>query len=318
MIPAALQTAIASVPPGAWAVGVSGGADSVALLRLLAGRSDLRLVVVHLDHQTRQGASGDDARFVAALGQQLKVDCVQQQRSEIEPLLTTIPRNLSARYRACRLMLYQQVVDQHQLAGVLLAHHADDQAQTVLHQLLRGSGAGNLGGMSPDGRVGRLRIVRPLLGVDRQKLRGYLADIGQVWCEDVSNRDDHYARNRHRQLLDQFPQVNCAVLELAESMRALQQWIQAQSPQLPQQISLAQLADWPRVVQIQALRRWLIAAGTPPAAVERPVLARLWMMAHDAAAPAQQDFPGPVRVRRRQGVLLVEKGMQNVRSSKSF
>src|SRR4051812_40231332 len=79
-----LQTAAQSVPAGRWAVGVSGGADSVALLLLLVARSDLMLHVVHLDHETRAGASTEDARFVAQLAAQLGLPCTLAARSDVE------------------------------------------------------------------------------------------------------------------------------------------------------------------------------------------------------------------------------------------
>src|SRR5581483_12515163 len=101
-----LLSAIAAVPPGAWAVGVSGGADSVALLLLLAGRGDLALHVVHLNHETRGPESDGDERFVRDLAGRLNLPCVAARRSEVEPALDDLAANPSARYRAARMALF--------------------------------------------------------------------------------------------------------------------------------------------------------------------------------------------------------------------
>src|SRR5688500_1479814 len=159
----ALTAAIATVPPGRWAVGVSGGPDSVALLDLLRTRDDLALHVVHLDHQLRGDASAADAHFVADLAHRWNLPCTIARRDEIEPALADLPANPSARYRRLRLALFANVARAHGLSGVILAHHADDQAETVLQRLLRPSGPMGLAGMSATAHVGSLRIVRPLL-----------------------------------------------------------------------------------------------------------------------------------------------------------
>src|SRR5437867_3094753 len=110
MIEPALQSAVAQVPGGGWAVGVSGGADSVALLALLRQRADLRLHIVHLDHETRDGGSADDARFVAELAAQWSLPCVIARRGEIEAQLPRLPANRAARFRAARMALFLREV----------------------------------------------------------------------------------------------------------------------------------------------------------------------------------------------------------------
>jgi tRNA(Ile)-lysidine synthase len=146
-------------------VGVSGGGDSVALLELLAGqrRGDLELIVAHLDHETRAGASAADAQFVEELAQQRSLRCIVARRADIEKDIGEVPANRSARYRAARLACFRRVITEEKLDGVVLAHHADDQAETVVQRLLRGSGPAGLTGMRADSVVSGVRIVRPLL-----------------------------------------------------------------------------------------------------------------------------------------------------------
>src|SRR6476620_3797342 len=106
-VPSSLAEVIARVPSGAWAVGVSGGADSVALLSLLRTRTDLALHVAHLDHETRGPDSTGDAHFVAQLAERWGLPCTIARRSELEPAMTDLPENPSARYRAVRLELFK-------------------------------------------------------------------------------------------------------------------------------------------------------------------------------------------------------------------
>src|SRR5688572_17488726 len=114
-----LSDAVGAVAPGAWAVGVSGGADSVALLALLhdrlVRRGDLRLHVVHLNHQTRGESSDADARLVRDLAERRGLPCTVALRSDVEPGITKPPSNPSARYRAARLALFRRVVADHGL-----------------------------------------------------------------------------------------------------------------------------------------------------------------------------------------------------------
>ncbi|HWE93508.1 MAG TPA: tRNA lysidine(34) synthetase TilS [Tepidisphaeraceae bacterium] len=303
---AALFSAIDSVPAGAWAVGVSGGADSVALLALLRTRGDLRLHVVHLDHQTRGEASAADAQFVRQLAQEWGIECTVALRSEIESEMSELPANLSARFRAVRLALFRKVVARQNAAGVILAHHADDQAETILHRLLRGSGPMGLVAMEPDADVGGLRILRPLLTVQRVAVRKHLDEIGQNWHEDASNSSDKYLRNRLRRMLADSPDLTPELLHLGDACRALRDWARAAAPALPDAFRVEQLAAAPPLLAAEAARRWLTARGVAPDEIAPDVAGRLVTMSADAASPVRAHFPGKVLVRRRRGMISSE------------
>lgn len=297
------QSAIATIPPAPWAVGVSGGADSVALLRLLRERAELRLHAVHLDHQLRGAHSDDDARFVAELAASLSLPSTIARREDIEAHMPDLPANPSARYRALRLELFRRVVREQHLSGVILAHHADDQAETILHRLLRGSGPAGLRGMSADTVVSGLRILRPLLCVRRDALREHLRRIGQRWREDASNTSPKYARNRLRQFLAARPELLGPLLELGRSAGALRQWATSASPVLPESFAARELADLPSILADAAARNWLTRAGCPRDLITPETVEQLRTMAGDAATPPRQDFPGHVTIRRRAGRL---------------
>jgi tRNA(Ile)-lysidine synthetase-like protein len=296
-----IHSAIESFAAGAYAVGVSSGADSVALLSLLRDRPDLQLHVAHLDHESRGPESAADARFVEAMCAQWNLPCEIARRSEIERGMPRLPKNASARFRAARFELFRRVVRAHGLEGVILAHHADDQAETVLHRLVRASGYAGLTGMSPRVRIGGLLVLRPMLSVRRDALRAGLRERNQPWREDTSNLSPKYLRNRLRAVLGQHSDLTPALLDMSVACRALRDWTRRAAPSLAATFAVASLADLPLVLARESARQWLSEVGVPPDQVDSAAIERLIEMAADAASPARQHFPGNVEVRRRSG-----------------
>ena len=177
-------------------VAVSGGADSVALLRLLVevNRSDYwgwKLVVGHVDHGLRGAASRQDAKFVAALAKQLGLPCV------VRHLVLRAGSSEDAA-RQKRLQALAAICRAKDCAGVVMAHHADDQAETVLMRIFRGTGIEGLAAMAPRAPIAGMTVYRPLLHVRRAALRDFLQEHGQAWREDATNATDQYLRNRLR------------------------------------------------------------------------------------------------------------------------
>lgn len=182
------------------AVAVSGGADSVALLRTLveaAPEIGLVLSVAHMHHGIRGAEADTDAEFVARLAAELglmfhrkDVDAVTEAREQRETLEEGARR---LRYGWFRELLEVGVVD-----AVATAHTLDDQAETVLHRLLRGAWTEGLSGIYPVLKERRGEIVRPFLGVRREEIERWLSHIGQSWREDATNADMSYTRNRLR------------------------------------------------------------------------------------------------------------------------
>lgn len=301
----ALEKMIAIVPAGAWAVGVSGGADSVALLTLLCDRTDLQLTVVHLDHETRGQASTGDATFVSALATARGLPAVIARRSEIVRLLTDPPVNASSLYRACRYHLFREVVRQRGLQGVILAHHADDQAETILQRLLRRSPYSGLIGMAAGGELSGLTVLRPLLGARRAALRQVLIARSQPHREDASNASDEYLRNRLRKVLADRDDLTPALLEVGQACASLRDWVQQAAPVLPVEgFAVSQLAALPTLLARESARRWLLDQGSSAAGLSTEVLDRMIAMATDAATPARVQFPGGVTLHRRRGMVM--------------
>lgn len=300
-----LARAIDSAPGGAWAVGVSGGADSVALLSLLRTRADLSLHVVHVNHETRGDESEEDARFVTELARQWDLPHTVARLSDLAPPWPT-EHNPSARYRAARFELFRQVVIRHRLQGMLLAHHRDDQAETIFLRLLRGVGPAGLTGMSRCGRILGIRIFRPFLDVPRQVLCEYLVATGQAWREDASNLAPTYLRNRVRPLLARRPELKNELVALGTACRVWHDWLRDAAPILSESFRVEQLHDLPRPVARVALRRWLVSHGSDPDSLTPSAVERLLAMATDVATPTRQHFPSGLLVRRRGGILSVQ------------
>lgn len=298
---ASLQAAIDTVPPGRWAVGVSGGADSIALLHLLGARSDLHLVVAHLNHQTRGIESDDDVEFVQALCERMNVACKMARRDELEALLNKLPANSSARFRTLRFQWFKRVVESSDLRGVMLAHHADDQAETVLQRLLRGAGYSSLAGIAPRATVHGVHVLRPLLAVRRAMLRTYLAQANQRWREDASNTSGKYLRNRLRAALNDRDDLTDVLLSLARACSNLKQWVQRVSPTLRDEFSVRQIDELPAILARHAASEWLRDRDVPAGLIDRAVVDRLRTMCADAATAARQQFPGGVFIVRRAG-----------------
>ena len=184
-------------------VAVSGGADSLALLYgLHALRSQLscKLHVVHLNHCLRPDADAD-AEFVQQHAARLELPCTIQ-RAEVPRLVKQWKLSVEAAGRRARYQFYESVCPEVSATKVALGHHQDDIAETVLMNLIRGSGATGLKGISP---VRNMKFIRPLAGFTRQNIEAFLTSIGIVPRHDATNTDTYYLRNRIRREL--IPQL---------------------------------------------------------------------------------------------------------------
>ncbi len=182
-------------------VGCSGGADSVALLRLLhaINQSDYwhwKLIVGHVNHQLRGIESLRDESFVRNLAKSLGLPFRAKKLDLVRPAARRIVSENTARDGRYKALL--AIAAAGRCDALLLAHHADDQAETILMRLLRGAGVTGLAGMNEKERRGDIELVRPLLPWPGLELKKWLIEINQPWREDLSNQDTHYLRNRIR------------------------------------------------------------------------------------------------------------------------
>ena len=205
----------AALPQGRVLAAVSGGADSMALLRLLAEHLPPgRLAVAHVNHRTRGRASDSDEAFVRREAGKLGLPFLCRR-------LRKIPSPSEAALRDERYAALSKMAKQAKTSRIALAHTADDQAETVLLRIVRGTGTAGLAGIPSERAMGLLRIVRPLLSIGREDLVEYLRRHSVPFRTDRSNRDLRYARNRIRlkvlpELRKLNPRAREAILRLSE------------------------------------------------------------------------------------------------------
>lgn len=213
------------------AVAVSGGADSVALLLLfLELREPLGIVlsVAHFNHQLRGRASDGDEKFVAALASRHGLSFFVW-RDDIASKAARERANLEDAARRARYSFFESLARENHLDKVAVAHTADDQAETVLSHILRGTGLAGLGGIHPEAGI----VFRPLLTFRRSELRAYLRARRQAWREDATNRDTSRlrARIRHKLLPVLEKRFQSAVVEhlsqLADLARDEDAWLES-------------------------------------------------------------------------------------------
>jgi len=192
-------------PPEAWhdvtvLAAVSGGADSVALLRALHAvriPGVGRLVVAHFNHALRDEAAGDEA-FVRQLAVGLGLECVVG-RAERPPGDARPVSGIEEAARRARYDFLRAAATDLGARYVATAHTADDQAETVLHRIVRGTGIAGLAGMRRARPLSEgVTLIRPLLSVRRAELTAYLRDLGQSFREDATNSERRFTRNRLR------------------------------------------------------------------------------------------------------------------------
>jgi tRNA(Ile)-lysidine synthase len=257
------------------AVAVSGGADSVALLRaLLELNSELGIVlsVAHFNHTLRGDESEADHEFVKNLARAHSLE-LHDARGDVALLAKQESLSTEASARAARYEFFWSLIEHGRVDKIATAHTLDDQAETVLLRLIRGTGTRGLGGIQPQltgplaRQTSRGAIIRPLLHIRRQTVEGYLTELGQPWREDSSNRDLHHTRNRVRQRLipllekDFNPEITERLADFAEIAQAEEAfWDQELRRHLtPNPLQRNALLQLPL-----ALQRRLVRAVTPP------------------------------------------------------
>ncbi len=304
---------------------VSGGADSVALLRgicLISLELQLAPQVVHVNHRLRGAESDADADWVRELCHSWNVPCVVL-TADVAKCSAERGVGIEEAARDARYELLTSAAEQIGSPVVLLAHTADDQAETVLHHVLRGTGLAGLSGMPSSRKLSdRVRLVRPLLDVDRTEIERFLQSLGQDFRTDSSNLDTALTRNflRHEllPLLEQRinPQVREQLLRLAQQAFEWRETLEVQATRL---LDTARLDDSAACIRLR-----VEAFRDQPRHLVREAFSRLWVehnwprqamtFAHweSLAALAQSgeatqlNLPGRVTCTRRGGLIAVQ------------
>jgi len=279
------------------AVGLSGGADSVALLRALAACSrELGLVVhaAHLHHGLRGAEADADRDFCRELAQALGVPFHESRvdtaaEAQPNPATGKAAETIEEAARRLRYTWFRELMVSGVVEAVATAHTRDDQAETVLAKFLRGAWTEGLSGIHPVVRFPEGRILRPLLATGRTEIEAYLRALGQDWREDSSNRHLTFTRNRIRHqllpLLEEWnPRLREHLAQMAELARDEEAWWEAEVARIAAQIVLpgrpvrgggraaseglaievARLAELPVALQRRLLRHAAERLGAAP------------------------------------------------------
>jgi tRNA(Ile)-lysidine synthase len=299
-------------------VGVSGGIDSTSLLHALIRQGFRKITVLHLNHGLRGAASTADAAFVKRLACRLDLPFLTA-RADVAALARDRKLSIETAARQARYSFFAQAARQTRCRTLLLAHHADDQAETFLFNLLRG-GASGLGGMRPrtlraiDGV--KLEILRPWLPLWRSEIEAYAAREKIRYRDDASNTSLHHTRNRLRSrvlpmLAKEFGRdIRQSLWRAAEVLSAQQEWLN-QSIQSTQSLSLngkelpiPALRALPEALQRHAIHQWLRHHRIPQ--ISFALVESIRALLPPGAPKAKINLPAGKFARRRAGLLFID------------
>lgn len=290
-------------PRRKYLVGVSGGADSMALLFALRETGFRHLVVCHFDHGLRPEQAGEEEEMVTKAARGLPLELgfadtrAHAQRNKL---------SIEAAARDLRFRFFQSCAASARCHRLILAHHADDQLETILLNLFRGTGLAGLAGMAHVSTMGRLDIHRPLLAVTRSAIETYVRNRGVRFSEDPSNTDEIHSRNKLRHSV--MPVLRrcfgdlTPVLRMAEIAAAENAWLEELTPCVGMTLAVRELAAQPLAARRRMVRAWLRNHRVPEVGfteVER-VLTLLDI------ATAKVNLPKGLHARRRSGVIFLE------------
>jgi tRNA(Ile)-lysidine synthase len=311
-------------------VAVSGGPDSVALLHLLHGLNQqegwsLQLHVAHLNHRLRGADADADAAFVEALARRLGWPCTVA-AEDIAALAKERGESVEQAGRECRFELFERVCLMAGARTVALAHHADDNVETVLHRIFRGTGMRGLGGIRSSRAIrpgSDIRILRPLLPFRRAQIEAYLRKRGLESRVDASNHSPEFTRNRIRSMIlpllrEKFnPHVDEALLRLAEQARGADAYLNETSERVFESLVVAHdsaqltlqadlLTRKPRVMRTQVIRHALLRLGMGEQELTYGHLEAIVNLAAGREGNKTLNLPGGFRVSRRYARLVFE------------
>jgi len=295
-------------------VGVSGGADSVALLAVLHRLRPLyglSLTVAHFNHKTRPGESDRDEAFVRNLCRSLAIELICGSHREESRTRGLSPEDFLRRKRYGFLDRARRKSG----AGlVALGHHQSDQAETVLMNIIRGTGLSGLSGIPP---VRDTRFIRPLIDCTRREILEYLSAEGLYFVDDSTNTDERFLRNRVRisllpELEERFnPNIREALCRLADVVREENDYITRQAkvhvarwkddgtPERPFEFPIAEFQDLHPALQRRVILEMARIASAADSAVGFDHVQAVLDLADRAKPGGSLNLPGGLLVRRR-------------------
>lgn len=260
-------------------IAVSGGADSIALLRLLLeiqSEWQLHLEIAHMNHRLRGDDADRDAEFVRKLAWQYQLQS-HLKNCDINKIAESAGQSIEAVGRVERYRYFQKVARARQLHKIATAHHANDQAESILFNLLRGTGYLGLAGIAYQ----RDNVIRPLLDIKKEEILSYLHEIKQDFCHDDTNENSDHTRNRIRHHLlpilaaEYNPNIRQTLTNLAHLFRLYADFLNSEiepllgkclHQQSPGEINLdlSNFFNYPELIQLELIRAAISRIRTNP------------------------------------------------------
>ncbi len=309
-------------------VGVSGGPDSMALLHMLLALNqtmdwELKLHAAHLNHGLRADEGEKDAAFVQAAADSLSLPCTIDTR-DIAAISKSQGVGIEEAGRIERYAFAERVCLKIGAKTVALGHHADDNAETILHRIIRGTGLRGLAGipvcrpLTPESEI---RIVRPLLRMSRQTLVNYLADQGIAYREDRTNERNEPTRNRIRNVVlpllesDVNPQVRDALARLGEQAQWMEEYLRDTVQRTLNTLLISRtdqtlslnvdgLARKSRVIQTEIVRAAYRSFGLGEQSLAFSHLTAALDLISDSSSGKRLQLPGGMVVEKRYHLLI--------------
>jgi tRNA(Ile)-lysidine synthase len=295
-------------------VGVSGGLDSRVLLDLLLRFDFSKLVVCHLNHDLRGLASRQDAEFVERLAKRLQLPCLSR-TIEAWPKKTSI----ETAARLARHRFFSDAAKQFQTNHIFLAHHADDQVETFLFNILRGTGSLGNAAIELETTIQvdeqSLLVVRPLLGAWKVELQEFAKRNRLRFREDATNAESLHTRNRIRNLL--IPEIENILgrpvkrnlFRLSQIAREEANLLEEITPEIwdHKSIAVREIRVLPVALQRRVIHRWLSQLGISDVGFDEIEAVRELV---EREKPAKTNLPQDHFCRRREGRLFIERKAQ--------
>jgi tRNA(Ile)-lysidine synthase len=308
---------VAHFPPSRrYLIGVSGGRDSVALLHRLTELGHRRLVVCHLDHQLRGRASKGDAQFVKRLAAGLNTE-FELGQTDVMALARQTKHSIETAGRMARYQFFAQVARRRRCRTIFLGHHANDLVETFLINLFRGTGPTGFSGIRQIARQTvdglDLEVVRPLLGVWRTEIDGYIKSRRLEFRDDETNETFGALRNRMRRRVipyieKQFGRkVRASIWRAAAIAADEADWLTGlvdSKKTSARELGVKELRDQPRALQRRTIHRWLQSRDVPDLNFE--TIERVRALLDPDAREAKTNLPRDLHARRRAGKIFIE------------
>jgi tRNA(Ile)-lysidine synthase len=310
-------------------VGVSGGADSVALahaLHYLQSRHPFSLTIAHLHHGIRGAAADEDRDFVRLLAWKLGAPCIDDE-ADVPAQARRRRISLEMAGREARREFFLRAAAEAGADRLATAHTADDEVETFFLRLLRGAGAQGLGGLPPSATWRGLMFIRPLIAVTKIELQEFLRAHGLPWREDATNADPLILRNRVRHDLLPYlereyqPGLRAIVRRTAGLLREEHVWLdqlaqealaRCQPAAAPERLRVPALLREAPAARRRVLLRWLAQAGYEVDRIDFAAIERVDRLAAGGRARARVPLSGGWSVVRARDELALHRGLDEV------